>query len=133
MGLKTCILPQAKADFLAGVHTLKDQYRLVLYTSAADLDDDVTHYVEQGEVTGKGYRQGGMNLRNPKTWVDRGAGALTWDSLTIPNSTITARGYMVINATKNNKAVCIIDWGAEYTSTEGPFTVKIATDALVFD
>lgn len=133
MAIKTCIPAQAKADFLSGVHTLDDQYRLVLYTSAADLDDCTTHYVAQGECSGKGYRTGGMGLKNPKVWVDRGAGCLTFDSLTIPNSTVTARGYMIINASKQNRVVCVVDWGAEYTSTEGPFHIKIAADQVVFD
>lgn len=131
--IKTCVPAQAKADFLSGVHTLDDQYKIVLYGSDADIDDCCVGYVEQGEVSGKGYRKGGMNLNNPKVWVDRGAGCLTFDSLTLPNSTITARGYMIINASKNNRAVCIVDWGAEYTSTEGPFNIKIAADQVVFD
>lgn len=131
--LKTCIPAQAKADFLSGIHTLEDQYKIVLYTSDADLDEDCLCYDERGEVEGKGYRKGGMNLHNPKVWIDRGAGCFTWDSLTIPNSTITARGYMICNASKENRTVCIVDWGAEYTSTEGPFSIKIATDAVVFD
>lgn len=131
--IKTCIPEQAKADFLGGVHSVDDQYKLVLYGSDADLDETTQAYVEQGECSGKGYRQGGVNLQNPRVWVDRGAGCLTWDSLTLPNSTITARGYMIINASKRNKAVCIVDWGGEYASTEGPFNVKIASDAVVFD
>jgi len=131
--IQTCIPAQAKADFLAGVHTLDDQYRIVLYGSSADLDDCCVGYIPQGEVSGKGYRQGGMPLKNPKVWVDRGAGCLTFDSVTLPNSTITARGYMIINASKGNKAICIVDWGAEYTSTEGPFNVRIASDQVVFD
>jgi hypothetical protein len=131
--IRTCIPAQTKADFLGGVHSTEDQYRIVLYTSAADLDENSSHYAEQGEVEGKGYRKGGVNLHNPKAWVDRGAGCLTWDSVTLPNSTVTARGYMIINASKGNRAVCIVDWGAEYTSTEGPFNIKIAADAVVFD
>jgi len=131
--IKTCIPSQAKADFLAGVHQLDDQYRIVLYGSNADLDDLCANYTAQGEVSGKGYRQGGMPLKNPKVWVDRGAGCLTFDSVTLPNSTITARGYMIINASKDNKAICIVDWGAEYTSTEGPFNIRIASDQIVFD
>lgn len=133
MPIKTCVPSQAKADFLSGVHTLDDQYKLVLYTSEADLDDCVTSYVKQGEVKGKGYREGGVNLTNPKVWIDRGAGCLTFDSVTLPNSTITARGYMIINASKGNRALCVVDWGAEYTSTEGPFNIRIAADHIVFE
>ena len=131
--IKTCIPVQAKVDFLSGVHTLKDQYRLVLYGSDANLDEYTSNYVPQGEITGKGYARGGLLLENPRAWADNTAGCLTFDSLTIPDSTITARGYMIINSTKANKAVCIVDWGAEYVSTMGQFYVRIATDQIVFD
>ena len=133
MAIKTCIPAQAKADFLSGVHTLDDQYKLVLYTAYADLDDECGCYTEQGEVKGKGYRAGGVDLENPKVWIDRGAGCLTFDSVTLPNASITAHGYMIVNASKGNKAVCIVDWGADFTSTEGPFKVNIAADQIVFD
>jgi len=131
--IKTGIPAQTKADFLGGVHSVSDQYKIALYTSSANLGEDTTTYTDKGEVSGKGYRRGGVKLQNPRTWVDRGAGALTFDSVHLPNATITARGYMIYNASKGKKAVCIVDWGAEYTSTEGPFNIKIASDALVFD
>ena len=133
MGLKTCIPPQTKADLLAGVHTCADKYKVVLYTSQANLDEDTLYYTPEGEVQGKGYRKGGMPLKNCRAWVDRTAGCLTWDSVTIPNSTITARGFAVVNTSKKNRIVCIVDWGAEYVSTEGPFHVKLAADQVVFD
>lgn len=133
MAITTCIPTRAKADFLSGVHTLADTYKLVLYTSDADLDAETTHYTAAGEARGKGYREGGLPLKNPRVWIDNGAGCLTFDSLTIPVATITARGYMVVNASKSNRAIFIADWGAEYTSTEGPFTIRIASDMLVFD
>lgn len=133
MAIKTCIPAQTKADFLRGIHTLDDQYKICLYSQKADLCDTDVFYTEKGEVAGKGYRQGGVALKNPRVWVDRGAGALTFDSVTLPNATITAHGYMIINASKENRAVCIVDWGADYTSTAGPFNIRIASDQVVFD
>lgn len=133
MAIKTCVPGQAKADFLSGVHQLEDEYKICLYSSEADLDDCTAIYTKKGECKGKGYRQGGMTLRNPKVWIDRGAGVWTCDSLTLPNSTITARGYMIVNASKENKVLCIVDWGADYVSTEGPFNIRIAVDQIVFD
>jgi hypothetical protein len=131
--ITTCVPAQAKADFLAGVHTLKDQYKVVFYTSQADIGPDTSSYTPHGEVSGKGYKQGGLPLHNPRVWVDRGAGCLTFDSVKIPVATITVRGYMVVNASKANKAIFIADFGAEYTSTEGPFNLPIAADMVSFD
>jgi hypothetical protein len=131
--ITTCVPSSAKSDFLAGVHTLSDTYKIVLYTSQADLGPAATHYEERGEVSGKGYKAGGLPLKNPRVWIDRGAGCLTFDSVSIPVATLTVRGYMVINASKSNRAVFIADFGAEYTSTEGPFNIPIAADMITFD
>lgn len=133
MTIQTCVPVQAKADFLAGVHQLDDQYKVVLYTNDADLDETTQKYTPDGECSGKGYKAGGVRLHNPRTWVDRTAGCLTFDSVTIPNSTISAHGYMIVNASKGGRVVCIVNWGQEYRSTEGPFTVRIASDQIAFD
>lgn len=131
--IQTCVPNQAKADFLGGVHSLKDSYKIVFYTSQAELGPETLLYTSDGEVEGKGYKQGGLPLSNPRVWVDRGAGCLTFDSLKIPVSTISVRGYAVINATKGNKVLFVADFGAEYTSTEGPFNLPIAADMITFE
>lgn len=133
MSITTCIPAQAKADFLAGVHQLGDQYKVAFYTAQADLGPDTVAYTSAGEVQGKGYRQGGLALKNPRTWVDRGAGCMTFDSLTIPVATLTVRGFAIFNASKGNKVIFVGDFGAEYTSTEGPFTFNVASDLICLD
>jgi hypothetical protein len=41
---------------------LGDQFKIALYTSAANLDADTTEYTTDGEVSGAGYATGGMDL-----------------------------------------------------------------------
>lgn len=43
----------------------------------------------------------------------------TWTS-----ATITARGALIYNSSKTNKAVCVLDFGSDITSTAGTFTVQ---------
>ena len=43
------------------------------------------------------------------------------------SATITARGALIYNSTKSNKAVYIIDFSADKTSTNGTFTVTFPT------
>jgi hypothetical protein len=133
MGISTCVPSQAKADFLSGVHTLKDQYKVVFYDGTADLGPDTLVYELSGEVTGKGYRPGGLPLSNPRVWIDRGAGCLTFDDMTIKVATLTVRGFTIINASKGNKVIFVGDYGQEYTSTEGPFHFRVATDLITYD
>lgn len=131
--IKTCIPTQAKIDFLSGNHSLICDYKIVLYTSEANLDEDTMAYTAKGEASGKGYTKGGHPLENPSVWEDRGAACLTFASFVLPNASITARGFMIVNASCNNRVVCIVDWGADYTSTEGDFRIQIAADQIVFD
>jgi len=60
----------AKRDFLTGVHQIGDRYMLALYGAEADLSPRTAFYESKGEVSGKGYRQGGVQLRNPRVWMD---------------------------------------------------------------
>jgi hypothetical protein len=129
--ITTAIPTVGKTYFLE--RALQDQFMLALYTSEAELGPDTLAYTSAGEVRGKGYKPGGIALKNPKVWVDRGAACLTFDSPTMPVATITARGFMVYNKTRGNIPIFIGDYTAEYTSTEGPFVCRIAADMLVFD
>jgi hypothetical protein len=129
--ITTCIPTSGKTYFLE--RALGDQFMLALYTSQADLGPDTTAYTSANEVRGKGYKPGGLALKNPRVWVDRGAACLTFDSVAIQVATLTARGFLVYNKSRDNRAIFVGDWGGEYTSTEGPFTIPIAADLIVFD
>ena len=48
---------------------------------------------------------------------------LDFDDETWSSATITARGAMIYNSTQSNKAVAILDFGGDKTSTNGDFTV----------
>lgn len=124
---------QAKADFFSGVHQPNDRYMVALYTGLADIGPQTTHYTTDGEVRGKGYKPGGVPLKGVRAWVDREAGCWTAESPTIPNATIRARGFLIYNASKSNRAIGVVDWGGEYASTEGPFTIRIAADQFVIE
>lgn len=122
----------AKRDFLAGVHQPADTYMLALYGSGADLSKATQSYEARGEAEGKGYRPGGVPLRNPKVWMDDDSGYLTFDSVRIPNATLTARGALIYNRSKGNKAIAVIDFGGDYSSTVGDFSINIPADAVAF-
>jgi len=116
-------LLSATHNFLAaGGHSFK----MALYTSAASLDAATTAYTTSNEVTGTGYTAGGQALTN----IDPASGGTTgFTTFTTPvqwtTATITARGAMIYNATQGNKAVAILDFGQDYTSTAGTFTVNL--------
>lgn len=129
MPITSAIPTQAKADWLAGVHASADTYKIALYTSAATLDSTTTAYSTTNEVVGAGYTAGGLTLTGfaigssgTTAWVDFADAA--WAS-----ATITARGAMVYNSSKSNKAIAIIDFGSDVASTNGTFTVQFPVPA----
>jgi hypothetical protein len=130
MAITACIPTQCKIDLLAGVHLAADVYKIALYTSAANLDATTTAYTASGEVVGAGYTATGINMVG---YTPGSSGTTAWiDWTTDPSwatATITARGAMIYNSTRSNKAVAILDFGADITSTAGTFTVTLPAAA----
>ena len=128
MAITSAFCTSAKGEFLQGTHTSADTYKIALYTSAATLDSTTTAYAATNEVSGTGYSAGGTSLTG-FTVTTSGTTAIL-DFTTDPswaNATITARGALIYNSTKSNKAVAVLDFGSDKTSTSGTFTVVFPT------
>ena len=128
MAITQAFTTQAKNDFLNGVHQPGDVYKIALYTSAATLDSTTTAYAGTNEVIGTGYSAGGVTLSG---FAQSSSGTTAWiDWTSDPSwaaSTITARGALIYNSSRSNKAIAVIDFGADKTSTNGTFTVVLPT------
>lgn len=129
MSIETGVTTRAKIIFLSAL--LKRPCKLALYTSQASIGPDTRAYTPDGEVRGQGYKAGGILLKNCRVWEDRGSACLTWDSPTFPNASITAAGFMIYCA-DTGEAIFVGAYGAEYTSSNGPFTANLAADTIVF-
>ena len=114
----------------AGVHLAGDVYKCALYLSTAVLSKATTVYTAIGEVVGVGYVAGGAVLAGLATALDGDTAILDFADPTWPASTITARGALIYNSSKGNKAVGVLDFGGDIVSTNGLFTVALpAPDA----
>lgn len=118
-------LLEAKHNFLnSGGSTFK----LALCTSSASLDAATTAYTTSNEVSGTGYTAKGNTLTrvNPST---SGTTALTdFADTTFSSSTITARGALIFNEdTSGDTSVCVLDFGADKSSSSGDFTITFPT------
>lgn len=125
MAITSAFCTSAKSEFLQGTHTSADTYKIALYTSAATLDATTTAYSATNEVSGTGYTAGGTTLTGFSVTTSGTTAIL--DFTTDPawaNSTITARGALIYNSTKTNKAIAVYDFGADKTSSNGTFTVQ---------
>ena len=125
MAITQSFTNQAKQDFLAGVHQPGDAYKIALFTSAATMDKTTTAYSTTNEVTGTGYTAGGATLSGYAGGISGDTAYLSWSDPTWASSTITARGALIYNSSRSNKAIAVLDFGADITSTAGTFTVDL--------
>lgn len=127
MAITQAVCEQFYKDILDGVHEPGDTYKIALYTSAATLGAATTGYTASGEVAnGNGYTTGGATLSGRATAIQGGRGTLDFTDPTWPASTITARGALIYNDTQPGKpAICVLDFGADITSTNDVFTVDL--------
>ena len=128
----SAICNSAKEEFLSGVHQPNDRYKLALFLEGAILSEETTQYNAVNEADGMGYETGGKSLSTPVIQTKNGETSMTFASpISWENASITARGAMIYNATKGNKALAVFDFGKPITSTNGPFTVKIPNEGAI--
>ena len=138
MAITQSMTTSFKVDLLAGTQDFDaDTFKIALYTSSANLGAATTTYTTTGEVPSTGnYTAGGNTLTVSVTPTSTGTTAfISFANTTWSAATITARGALIYNSSKSNKAVAVLDFGSDKTSTAGTFTVQFpannATDAVV--
>lgn len=136
MAITQCMVTSFKAEILGGVQDLDtDVIKIALYTSAASLDATTTAYSTSNEVVGTGYTAGGNTLASPTISTSGTTAYVDFADSSWTTATITARGALIYNSSKANRAVAVLDFGSDKTSTAGTFTVQMpannATDALI--
>lgn len=121
-----------KVELLTGTHNFTastgDTFKIALYTSSATLGASTTVYSGTNEVANiNGYTTGGKTLTSV-TPTSSGTTAFTdFADTTWTNATITARGALIYNSSKSNKAVAVLDFGSDKISTNGDFTIIFPT------
>lgn len=127
MAIAQALCSSFKEQILLAQHDFAtDTFKMALYVSTATLGPATTVYTSAGEVSATGYTAGGqnltgvvINLTGTTAWVD--FSDVTWAS-----PSLTARGALIYNASKSNKAVAVLDFGADKT-TNTTFTVQMPT------
>ena len=131
MAITQAIANSFKQELLEGEHTFQytggDTFKLALYTSDATLNSTTTVYSATDEVGNSGeYTAGGGTLvkPNPSTSVSSGVAIVDFADLSFTGVTLTARGALIYNISSSNKAVAVLDFGADKTATSGTFTIQ---------
>jgi hypothetical protein len=130
MAITTALCNSYKQEILQGIHLAADTYKIALYTNAATLGKGTTAYSATNEVSGTGYTAGGATLSGFAATLDGDVACLDFADPSWANATITARGALIYNASRSNKAVAAFDFGADVSSTNATFAgVLPAADA----
>tara|TARA_R100000808_G_C2153173_1_gene163154 strand:+ start:2930 stop:3385 length:456 start_codon:yes stop_codon:yes gene_type:complete len=140
MAITQAMCTSFKQELLEGVHNFKnsggDTFKLALFaegsggksSTTATLGATTTALVTTGEVASSGtYATGGGSLTrvDPST---SGTTAFTdFADLSFTTATITAMGALIYNSSDSNKAVAVLDFTSNKTSTSGTFTIQFPT------
>ena len=115
-------------------------YKLALYaeggggksSTTATLGHGTTAFTTTGEIANSGsYTSGGGTLTKVAPSVASSTSSATaftdFTDLSFTTATITAMGALIYNDTNSDKAVCVLDFTSNKTSTAGTFTIQFPT------
>lgn len=127
MAISSALCTSFKSEILQGVHEAGDTYKIALYTSSATMGAGTTAYSTTNEVTGTGYTAGGATLSGYAASSSGTTAWIDWSDPSWSTATITARGCLIYNSSQSDKAVAVVDFGGDKTSTAGTFTIIFPT------
>ena len=145
MAITPAISTSFKQELLQGIHNFTsgsgggtttttgsgNTFKTALYTSSATMSASTTAYSSTNEISGTGYTAGGAALTNVTPTTSSTTALTDFADLTWSSSTITARGALIYNSStaagSANRAVLVLDFGADKTSTSGDFTIQFPT------
>lgn len=123
-----------KKELYQGIHDLSvDTIKMALYTANANLNADTTVYSSSNEVVASGYTAGGNTLTGVAISSSDYTAYVNWAN-TSWTATLTARCALLYNASKANRAIAVIDFGADKTSNTTflvTMPVNTSTTALI--
>ena len=119
-----------KQEVLLGVHDLDtDTLKIALYTANADLNATTTVYSPANEVVGTGYSAGGVVLTGVTVLTSGTTAYVDFNDAVWSPAAFTARGALIYNFSKGNKAIAVLDFGSDKTATTS-FTVQMPANTV---
>ena len=140
MAITQAMCTSFKKELLEGVHNFKnsggDTFKLALFaegsggksSTTATLGASTTALVTTGEVASSGtYATGGGTLTRVYPTTSGTTAFTDFSDLSFTTATITAMGALIYNSSDSNKAVAVLDFTSNKTSTAGTFTIQFPT------
>jgi hypothetical protein len=131
MAITQAICNSFKAELGTATHNFTastgDVFKVALYLSSATLGASTTAYTSSGEITGTGYTAGGATLTNVTPTVSGSTAIYDFGDAQWTSATFTARGALIYNSSKSNKAVMVLDFGSDQIVSSGTFSLVFPT------
>ena len=140
MAITQAMCTSFKKELMTATHNFTNSsgntFKLALYaisgggksSTTATLGATTTVFVTTGEVATSGsYSTGGGTLTNVTPLNSGTVGFTDFADLSFTTATITARGALIYNSSQSNKAVAVLDFGSNKSSSSGTFTIQFPT------
>ena len=147
MAITQAMCTSFKTELLTATHnfaTNGNAFKLALYaegsggksSTTATLGAATTAFTTTGEVASSGtYVTGGLALTKVAPTASGTTAFTDFGDRSFTTATITAMGALIYNDTNGDKAVAVLDFGSNKTSTSGTFTIQFptadATNAII--
>ena len=128
MAITQAMCTSFKKELLTATHNFAtggNAFKIALYTSSATMGATTTAYSTSQEVANSGsYAAGGGTLTKVEPTSSGTTGFTDFADFSFTTATITARGALIYNDTNGDKAVCVLDFGGDKSSSSGTFTIQ---------
>ena len=145
MAISQALCTSFKQEILQGIHNFTNgsgggtttstgtgnTFKIALFTSSASLGAGTTAYADSNQVSGTVYSAWGKTLNKVTPTTSRTTALTDFADTTLSSSTITARGALIYNSSTTagsaNRAVAVLDFGSDKTTSAGDFTITFPT------
>ena len=145
MAISQALCTSFKQEILQGIHNFTsgsgggtttstgsgNTFKIALFTSSASLGAGTTAYADSNQASGTGYSAGGNTLTNVTPTTSSTTALVDFADTTWSSSSITARGALIYNSStaagSANRAVAVLDFGTDKTTSSGDFTITFPT------
>ena len=139
MAIAQAMCTSFKQELMLGTHNFAtggNAFKIALYAegsggksdTTATLGAATTAYTTTGEIASSGsYATGGGTLTKVAPTTSGTTAFTDFADISFTTATITAMGALIYNDTNSDKAVAVLDFTTNKTSTSGTFTVQFPT------
>ena len=143
MAITSAICNSFKQEILVGTHDFTngtgDTFKIALIKAlsaqAGTYGASTTNYTDvtgnsDELASGSGYTTGGNTLVSVTPTLSGSTAVCDFANTSWSSATFTTRGCIIYNTSDSNKAVMVLDFGADYSVSNGTFTIEFpAADA----